>query len=365
MNRKKTKTNMRTTKKHNCGLLLLAGLLTGLTSATYAQQQEMPPAQVQVALAEQRMMAPVIDVNGTVISLNDSRIAAEVEGKLTSIVQVGTPVRKDDVLATIDGRLLEIAHRRAVSALKRLQADMTFREQDVARFEDLASRDNASKSRLEEVISQRDMIAQEVEDAKALVDQTQGDLERASIRAPFTGTVVARLANIGEYLNIGSEVVRFVDTENVEIVLPAPLAITQYLIAGAEVSVLSANGSHSLPIRTVVPVGDAVSRMVEVRLKASGAHWPIGTPVKVSLPKSAPVDSVAVPRDAVVLKSGRSYLFKVGADDKAEQVTADILSTVGLWVALRRGVEAGDRIVIRGAERLQPGQAVVVQEQAR
>ena len=344
------------------GAFAVASIGTVASIGATAQQPEMPPAQVQVALAEQRMMAPVIDVNGTVISLNDSRIAAEVEGKLTSIVQVGTYVRHGDVIATIDSRLLEIAHRRAVAALKRLQADMTFREQDVARFRDLASRDNASKSRLEEVISQRDMIEQEVEDAKALVDQTQGDLERASIRAPFTGTVVARLANVGEYLNIGSEVVRFVDTENVEIVLPAPLAITQYLITGADVLVLSANGAHSLPIRTVVPVGDAVSRMVEVRLKASGAQWPIGTPVKVSLPKSTPIQSIAVPRDAIVLKSGQRYLFKIGADNKAQQVNADILSTVGLWVALRQGVSADDRIVIRGAERLQPGQTVIVQE---
>jgi RND family efflux transporter MFP subunit len=315
-----------------------------------------------VALAEQRLMAPVMDVNGTVISLNDSQIATEVEGKLTSIAQVGTRVEEGDVIATIDDRLLKIAHRRATATLKRLQADMTFREQDVARFQDLASRDNASKSRLEEVISQRDMVRQDVEDAKALVDRTKGDLERANIRAPFSGTVVARLVNKGEYLTIGAEVVRFVDTENVEIVLPAPLAITQYLVEGAEVPVQSAKGTHSLPIRTVVPVGDAISRMVEVRLKASGSEWAIGTPVKISLPKDVPVESVAVPRDAIVLKSGRSYFFKIDANNKAQQVNADIQSTVGLWVALRQGVEPGDRIVVRGAERLQPDQSVIIQE---
>ena len=354
---------MRTFTIANSLRLTVIGMVATLSIGARAQQQEMPPAQVQVTLAEQRMMAPVIDVNGTVISLNDSRIAAEVEGKLTSIAQVGTRVRKGEILATTDTRLLEIAHRRATATLKRLQADMAFREQDVARFKDLASRDNASKSRLEAVISQRDMIEQEVEDAKAQADQTRGDLERASIRAPFTGMVVARLANIGEYLNMGSEVVRFVDTENIEIVLPAPLSITQFLVEGAEVPVLSANGAYSLPIRTVVPVGDAVSRMVEVRLKVSGEDWAIGTPVKVSLPKNTPTQSITVPRDAIVLKSGQNYLFKIGADNTAQQINADIEATVGLWVALRQGVSVGDRIVIRGAERLQPGQAVIIQEQ--
>lgn len=341
--------------------MLMAGIITAASLVSHAQQPEMPPAQVQVALADKRMMAPIMDVNGTVISLNDSQIATEVEGKLTSIVQVGTEVQAGDVIATIDNRLLEIAHRRATATLKRLQADLAFRKQNVARFQDLASSDNASKSRLEEVISQHDMTQQNVEDAKALADRTRGDLERAQIRAPFNGTLVARLANKGEYLTVGAPIARFVDTENVEIALPAPLAITQYLIKGAEVTVQSARGTHSLPIRTVVPVGDAISRMVEVRLKASGKDWAISTPVKISLPKSKPIESIAVPRDAIVLKSGQSYLFKVGDDNKAQQINAEIISTVGLWVALRRGVDEGDRIVIRGAERLQPGQAVVVQ----
>lgn len=343
--------------------LALAGLFA-VTGGTAAQQQ-MPPAQVQVAVAEMRAMAPMMDVTGTVISLNDSRIAAEVEGVVQSVAQVGTHVAEGDVIATIDTRLLEIAHRRAVAALKRLEADMVFREQDVIRFEDLASRDNASKARLQEVISQRDMLVQNIEDARAQVDQTAGDLERAQIRAPFTGTVVARLVNKGEYLTVGREVARFVDTENIEVSLPAPIAIAPYLRAGEEVAVQSGERIAMLPIRTVVPVGDMVSRMVEVRLVANAADWTIGTPVTVSLPRAQAFESVAVPRDALVLKGGRTYVFKVSGDDTAEQVNASIRATVGLWVALSEGVDAGDRVVIRGAERLQPGQSVVIQERSR
>lgn len=339
--------------------IIFAGMMiTGLSVS--AQQPQMPPAQVQVALAEQRQLAPQIDVSGTVISLNDSRISTEVEGPLTAIATVGTFVKKGEVIATIDDRLLVIAHRRAEAALKRLEADMVFRTQDVKRFEDLAARDNASKARLQEVMAGRDMLAQDIEDAKAQVERTKGDLTRARITAPFAGTVVARLANAGEYLTVGANVVRLVDTKDLEIAIPAPIAVIPFLNEGESVSVRSGETIHMLPIRTVVPVGDIVSRMVEVRLSASDAGWIIGTPVTVSLPKADAKTGIAVPRDAVVLRGGSMFFYKVNSEGTAEQVPADLRNAVGLWVPVSSGVAAGDQVVIRGAERLQPGQSVVV-----
>jgi multidrug efflux pump subunit AcrA (membrane-fusion protein) len=114
-----------------------------------------------------------------------------------------------------------------------------------------------------------------------------------------------------------------------------------------------------LPIRTVVPVGDAVSRMVEVRLSPTAGDWIVSTPVKVSLPKGPAVTAVAVPRDAIIIKGGSVFLYKVGANNMAERVEADVRATVGLWVALGGGVAPGDKVIVRGGERLQPGQPIV------
>lgn len=354
---------LKTIKKLKTTALLVGGgiVLNGMTGASAFQgAPQMPPAQVETVLAEERLLAPQMDVSGTVISLNDSNISAEVEGALVWSADVGTNVKQGDVIAQIDDRLLAVAFDRAAANLKRLQADMVFRDQEVARFEELAARDNASRARLQEVVARREMLRHEITDAEATLERARGDLERTKIRAPFAGHVVARLANKGEYLSVGEEVVRFVDTENMEVAIPAPIAIAQYLKTGSNVTVTDARGMHSLPIRTVVPVGDSVSRMVEVRLSADAADWVVGTPVKVSLPKGVAFRSVAVPRDALVLKGSSVYLFKIDDDMKAQQVSADINATVGLWVSLKQGVQAGDQIVIRGAERLQPGQSVVV-----
>ncbi len=325
-----------------------------------AQQMDMPPAQVEIVEAARRQMAPQMEVSGSVISLNDSRISAEVEGPLLWVADVGAAVEEGDVIARIDDRLLAVAHRRAEAGLRRLEADLIFREEQVKRFTELAAGNNTSQARLDEAVANREMTRQQIADARALLDRTKGDVDRTLIRAPFPGHVVQRLANKGEYMTVGREVVRMVDTRNIEIAMPAPISITPYLKAGAAVEVVSQNGVHTLPIRTVVPVGDGVSRMVEVRLSANADDWVVGTPVKVSLPKGQAINAVAVPRDAIIIKSGSVYLFKIGNDDTAERVEADIAATVGLWVALKSGIEPGDRVVVRGGERLQPGQAVML-----
>lgn len=345
----------------NKQILKPAALALSLFAATSAFAQgmgQMPPAQVETVVAVKRQMAPQMDVSGTVISLHDSRIAAEVEGPLLWVADVGAAVKEGDVIARIDSRLLVIAERRAKANLKRLEADLAFREAEVKRFTELAAQNNASQARLDEALANREMTRQAMADARASLDRASGDVARTEIRAPFPGHVVQRLANKGEYMTTGKEVLRLVDTQNIEIAMPAPIAITPYLKTGEAVTVKSERGTFMQPIRTVVPVGDAISRMVEVRLSADAKDWVVSTPVMVSLPKGDKIEAVAVPRDAIIIKGGSAYLFKVGADGKAERVNADISATVGLWVALASGVEAGDQIIIRGGERLQPGQSL-------
>ena len=59
-------------------------------------------------------------------------------------------------------------------------------------------------------------------------------------------------------------------------------------------------------------------------------------------------------------RSGQSFVYKVNGAGVAEQVTVQIRSVVGLWVGIANGIAPGDQVIVRGAERLSPGQAVEV-----
>jgi len=332
-------------------------------SAESFAQQGMPPARVEVATAEVREMSPTVEFPGTVVSLNDSRIAAEIQGVLVWIAEVGDAVDEGDLLARIDPRLMQIAVRRARANVARLESDLQYRQRQLERTENLAASNNASATLLDETRALRDQAQHQLADARAVLEQAEDDLRRAEMKAPFAGHVTERVASVGEYIDVGEDVLRLVDTHRIEIAVPAPIALTRFIRAGMTVAARSGSVERQHPVRTVVPVGDAVSRMVEIRLGAGDSDWLVGAPVQVSLPGGESTRSVAVPRDALVERSGQAFIYKVSGDGTASQVVADIRATVGLWVAIGSGIEEGDRVVIRGAERLTDGQPVDVAAQ--
>ncbi len=307
-----------------------------------------------------RDMAPTVEASGTVVSLNDARVATEIEGVLTWVAEVGAAVEAGDVIARIDPRLPRIASSQARARVARLQADLGFREQQLKRAEELATSQNLSATLLDESRAERDRALHELADAKAELERATGDLERTQVQAAFAGHIVERLAAVGEYLAVGEVVIRIVDTHRKEIALPAPISLTGFISPGLEVRARNAGVERRHKVRTVVPVGDAVSRMVEVRLEASGSDWLVGSPVQVSLPAGHPQRAVAVPRDALVQRGGQSFVYRVIDDAAAEQVAVEVRQTVGLWVAVGDNIRPGDRVVVRGAERLMPGQPVEI-----
>lgn len=343
-----------------CGVLSLFTLAA--TGPAWGQDGSfvMPPARVEVATAELRDMAPSIDVSGTVVSLNDSRIASEIEGVLTWLADVGDAVDAGDVIARIDATLLRIEVTRAQATVARLQSDLEYRQRQLERTEGLAAKNSVSETLLDEARAQRDQAQHSLTNAHAALERARADLERTEIRAAFAGHVVARLASVGEFVDVGEDVLRLVDTHRIEISLPASIALTHYIEPGMRLSVRSGDVEREHVVRTVVPVGDAVSRMVEIRLSAGDSEWLVGAPVQISLPSDAPVSTVAVPRDALVERSGQAYVYKVNGNSVAEQVTVQIRSIVGLWVGIADGISPGDRVIVRGAERLSPGRAVEI-----
>ncbi len=335
-------------------------LLGGAPAVAQDSGFTMPPARVEVASVELREMAPSVDVPGTVVSLNDARVASEIEGVLTWLADVGDPVDAGAVIARIDPQLIRIDVTRAQANVGRLEADFQYRQRQLERTEELAQKNSTSKTLLDEARAQRDQAQHLLSDARAALERARADLARTEIRAAFAGHVVERLASVGEFVNIGEDVVRLVDTHRIEISLPASIALAQYVKPGMQVAVQSGGVTREHAVRTVVPVGDAVSRMVEVRLVATDTDWLVGTPVQVTLPSDEAVSRIAVPRDALVERGSQTYIYKIDEDGKAQQVNVQITAIVGLWVGIANGVAAGDTVIVRGAERLAPGQAVEI-----
>ena len=341
--------------------LFVASLLPGAPVAAQAEEQEWgePPAPVVVAPAERRRLAPLTWYPGTVISRNQARVAAEVQGRLEWVAELGATLARGEVLARIDDALFRQSLAEGEAAVARERARLTFLDAQVERLEKLATQNTGSRSRLDEAVAERGVTRGELGAARARVSLIRERLERTRIKAPFDGVVTERLRHKGEWAESGEAVVRLVDTESLEVQAWVPVAALAFVREGSELA-LQANPSRSTGrVRAVVPVGDNRSRLYELRLHFEGARWPVGQDLRVAIPTSPAREVVAVPRDALVLRRDGAAVFRIGEQGTAERVAVTPGIAQGSLIEVD-GIAPGDRVVIRGGERLRPGQPVEV-----
>ncbi len=331
-----------------------------LTSAA----EEAPPVPVVIATAKVEERAPRTLATGTVVSRADARLSAEVAAPISWIAEPGAIVAKGDVIARLDTARIELTVRDNDAAVKRLEANAALLRTQRDRLQTLAAQQIASRNQIDEAESRLAMADQEVEQARVARDRAQLERTRAAIRAPFAGQVAERLRMTGEFVSMGEPLVRLVDTGSVEVLARAPLAGAGALSRGQKVRVLDGDREVTSEIRSIVPVGDERSRMLEVRVVLARDAWPIGAAVQVELPSGPAQRAVTVPRDAVVLRQGTAFVYRIGTGDKAERITVTTGAGRTDRIEVSGDVAAGDRIVVRGAERLQPGQRVTIQGDA-
>ncbi|MBT8131007.1 MAG: efflux RND transporter periplasmic adaptor subunit [Gammaproteobacteria bacterium] len=342
--------------------LLTVILLSTSLSASALAQQGRPAPTVSVDKATQESMSSMFLAPGTVVSRNDARISAEVAGRILSIAEVGTRVAKGDTLAQIEDRPLQLQLQDNAANILRLEANEQYLSSQLARFEQLAQKNNVTRNQIDELRSQIEMARQDVARAGIQQAQTRYQVERTKIIAPFSGRVTERHASVGEYISPGGAIVRLIDTSNVEVRAQAPVAVARYLDDGMAVNIRDDRGTAPSRIRSVVGVGDERSRMVEVRVALQGTDWIIGSAVRVEFPQSEPTVVVAVPRDALILRENSTYLYKVNDDNTVEQVPVRTGIGSGTLIEVQGDIVDGDRVVIRGGERLRSGQSVVIQD---
>lgn len=100
---------------------------------------------------------------------------------------------------------------------------------------------------------------------------------------------------------------------------------------------------------------------MEIRLDMTNLTWPIGLKIRAAVPNADAKTVTAIPRDALVLRRDGVSVF-VAKDGVAEQVSVEVGIGQGELVEVIGEVQAGDLVIVRGAERIQPGQAVIIKE---
>jgi RND family efflux transporter MFP subunit len=303
-------------------------------------------------------MAPKMAMPGTVMARNDSHLASEVTGRVAWVAEVGTVVKAGDMVARIDPTNAHLQFSADQAAVKKLAAQLAYDRSQAQRMQKLYDQNAIARATRDQAASSRDQDAAALAQAQAVLGQSKYAADHGEIRAPFPGRVVQRLINAGEYATPGKDIVRLVDIGNIEVSFQTPIDSARYMQEGMTLTAVIEDKPVSATVRAIVPVGDIASRTIEVRLSLPSGSALVGDAAKVLIPSAQPRQVTAVPRDALVLREDNTYVFKVDKKDQAQRVAVETGSEEGPLVEIRGPIQPGERVIVRGAERLETGQKV-------
>ena len=356
---------------------IAAALWFGAGASEGAAQQ--PPAVVSVDQVRMEAMAQTVPVIGRLVARRAGEVAARTAGPVAELhVAVGDRVETGDPIAELDtvrlraerDRLAAIVNE-AQAQVERLTAQSALHRQELRRFEGLRDSAAFSQSRFEDA-RQQVIIAESAIgtadaarlSASASLRLAEIDLAWATITAPYPGVITLVYTEVGAWLGVGERVVAMVNDQDLEVEADVPSSRIETLQAGAQVSVVLDDGTeHSAIVRTVVPEENALTRTRQVRFtpRFSTLRKPlaINQSATVVLPTGGGRDVLTVHKDAIVRRQGQAFVY-VATDGQAQIRPVQLGAAVGGRFEVLGGVGPGEPVVVRGNERLRPGQAITV-----
>lgn len=341
------------------------------------------PVFVEVDEVKRVALTQTVPVLGRMVPRQTGVVAARIAAPVARMnVQVGDRVATGDVLAVLVSDALhwqrelragEVAEYRG--ALTSAKAKLAQATNELRRIKDLRKSAAFSRSRFEDQQREVENLEGESVKATARLRQVQAnlklaeiDLRNATVRAPYPGVVTKRHTVSGAYLGVGAPVVTLVNDEDLEIEADVPSTRLGGLTPGAVLDVeLEDSSRHKAVVRAVVPDENPLARTRAVRLTPSfGGSGGQGTgviaanqTVVLQVPIGAAREAVSIHKDAIVQRGGGSAAYVV-ENGTALLRRVRLGEAIGGRFEVLEGVNPGDMAVVRGNERLRPGQRVRV-----
>ena len=318
-----------------------------------------------------------VPVIGRFVARQAGVVAARINGPVAKIrAEVGDRVKAGDIIAVLVDNALKWKHelqkaeeqqfRAAVGTDK---ARLKLRRQELKRLERLIKSAAFSQARLDDKI-------QEVAVAESKLGETRGrlaiaradrklteiNLYNATIRAPYPGVVSKRHTEVGAFVKTGDPLVTLVNDKHLEIEAEVPAARTIALKPSTRIlAFLSKSISITTHVRAVIPDENPQTRTRTVRfvpeITSLHTNLAVNQSVTLQLPINSAKTATTVHKDAIIFRKGKTLVY-IAKGSKAELRPVFLGEAVGTRFIVNRGLAPGDLVVVRGNERLKPGQKI-------
>lgn len=248
---------------------------------------------------------PEFRATARVEALNESRIGAEVAGRIEALpVRVGQAVTAGEPLARIDAAEYRIAVDRAAAHVKLMETRASLARAQFEQSRTLAGRGFISDDGLRIRETELAVLQSELAAARHALAAARLSLERTVIRAPFDGIVRERLASVGDFAAPGMPLLVLASTADVEIHARVPDAQVGTLQEADAWQLWIGDAAHPLRLERVPPLVEAAGQTRTV-VFSSAAQLAPGSAGEVRWRAPTP----HLPAEYVVQRDGRSGVW--------------------------------------------------------
>ena len=333
-----------------------------------------------VSAAEvQRMdVRQTIQAIGTLTALNTAVVRAKIDGELKALrFSEGQMVRAGDVLAEIDDRNAQAQLAQAEGQLARDVAQLRNAQLDLQRYQGLLEKDAIARQQVE---SQQALVRQlqgTVQSDQAQLDAAKLQLTHTRVVAPISGRLGLKQTELGSLVRAGDAngIVSINQTDPMAVLFAVPeihVPLIQRKLRSGQVlpvQVWDREAKQMLAQGRVSSTDNAIDLATgTLRLKATfpnadGGLFP-NQFANIRLELDTLKDSLAVPSAAIQRGAAGTFVYVVQADNSVLTKVVQLDAQDGDWQAIRGPIQAGDKVVTDGADRLRDGSKVEVVKSA-
>ena len=355
-----------------------------LASAASAQQPgSPPPTPVTVVTLEAQTVTVTTTLPGRVVASGVAEVRPQVNGIIVErLFEEGSKVEEGDVLYRIDPATYRAQVVAAEAAVNQAQVSLDSANRELKRMESLRKSNVASEQSVDTAQTTRDSADAALQVAEAQLLAANIDLDRTTIRAQISGAIGFSLTTQGALVISGQSnplaVIRKLDPVYVDVTQSAadlvrwkrkgPRAAGANIDTRVKLSLADRTAyDHTGELTAAEPHVDELTGVVTLRLQFPNPDQMLlpGMYVQVEMPQGVIDNAILVPQEGVSRdRRGNPTAMVVTADNVVEQRTLTIVSDRDSDWIVSDGVQAGDRVIVEGLQKIAVGATVVPEERA-
>jgi len=324
-----------------------------------------PPQAVKLEQVRLEKTNETYKVIGRIAVLQSGPLAVRVRGAIVGInVSIGDRVKKGFIVVSLAKQSLEASRKRIQAQVSRYKLMLTNAERELGRMKKLSKSASYSRARFE---NQEGLVAErraQFSEFRAALEQAQIDIQNTDVIAPYDSVVIEKHVELGGYVNVGAKVVTLSNDKSVEVEVDIPSFRLTNLEIGTGAKIITDGGKvYNAKVRAIIPNENTRTRTRPIRLSASfgddASRFADNQSITVELPLTEGNEVLTVNKDAVLRRANGNIVFTV-VGTNAKMTSVRLGRGIGNKYQVISGLKAGDKVVIRGNERLGAGGRVKI-----